>query len=231
MINNTQVSLYLSGNTYFFNPSTMINKAIWLLCLVFCWACNNDKKAEAPSAKAATEHSGHNVAPMNNNYSDSVNNGLITADTLKGSPHRTAMATINGTHVHIEYNSPGVKGRVVWGGLVAYDKIWATGAHKATSVQFSNDVSINGQKIPKGQYAFFTIPGKDKWTIILNTRYDQHLADEYNEKEDLVRVEVKPEEHDLVQRLTYAVNTINDKSGEIIMQWEKIVIRLPFTTM
>ena len=209
----------------------MINKAIWLLSLVFIWACNNDKKVEVTSEKTGTEHSGHNMAASSNNYADSVNNGLISADTLKGSPHRTAMATVNGTHVHIEYSSPGVKGRVVWGGLVAYDKVWVTGAHKATSVQFSKDVTINGQKIPAGQYAFFTIPGKEKWIIILNTRYDQHLADDYNEKEDLVRVEVKPEEHDLVQRLTYAVNKIDDKSGEIVMQWEKIVIRLPFTTI
>jgi len=231
MINNKQVSLYLSGNTYFFNPSTMINKASWLLSLVFIWGCNNEKKPEVPSEKAGVEHSGHNMAAVSNNYADSVNNGLITADTLKGSPHRTAMATVNGTHVHIEYSSPGVKGRVVWGGLVAYDKVWVTGAHKATSVQFSKDVTINGQQIPAGQYAFFTIPGKEKWTIILNTRYDQHLADEYNDKEDVIRVEVKPEEHSVTQRLTYAVNKIGDQSGEIAMQWEKIVIRLPFTTM
>jgi hypothetical protein len=208
----------------------MINKTSWLLTLVFVWACNNDKKAEDPAEKADTEHSGQNMAVSSNNYCDSVNNGLITEDTLKGSPHRTAMATVNGTHVHIEYSSPGVKGRVVWGGLVAYDKVWVTGAHKATSVQFSKDIMINGTKIPAGQYAFFTIPGKEKWTAILNTHFDQHLADDYNEKEDVIRVEVKPEEHDLTQRLTYSVNRIDDKSGEIVVQWEKILIKLPFIT-
>jgi Protein of unknown function (DUF2911) len=209
----------------------MINKASWLLALVFIGACNNDKKADEPSEKTVAEHSGHNISASNASYCDSVNNGLVKEDTLKGSPHRTAMATVNGTHAHIEYSSPGVKGRVVWGGLVAFDKVWVTGAHSATSVQFSKDVTITGQKIPAGKYAFFTIPGKEKWTVILNTRYDQHLADEYNEKEDVLRAEVKPEEHDLTQRLTYAVNKIDDKSGEIVMQWEKILIRLPFTTM
>ena len=208
----------------------MINKAGWLLTLVFVWACNNDKKAEDPSEKAITEHSGHNKTAGSSNYCDSVNNGIIKEDTLKGSPHRTAMATVNDTHVHIEYSSPGVKGRVVWGGLVAYDKVWVTGAHSATSIRFSKEVTINGQKIPAGKYAFFTIPGKEKWTLILNTRYDQHLADDYNEKEDVIRVEIKPEEHTLTQRLTYAVTSIDNKSGEIVMQWEKMLIRLPFTT-
>ena len=207
----------------------MIRKVTGLLSLLFIMACNSDEKTEqSPETKAADGHSGHSMV-NSNNYCDSVNNGLIAADTLKGSPHRTAMASVNGIHVHIEYNSPGVKDRAIWGGLVPYDKVWATGAHMATNVQFSKDVTINNKKIPAGQYAFFTIPGKEKWTVILNSRHDQHMADDYSAKEDIIRVEVKPEEHTLTQRLTYSVNTTNDKSGEITMQWEKILIRLPFT--
>lgn len=202
----------------------MINKMKWLLPVVFLAACNNDKKP-------GNEHNGHSMIVNNSNYCDSVNNGLIDEDTMKGSPSRTAMTTVNGVHVHIEYSSPGVKGRTVWGGLVAYDKVWVTGAHKATNVQFSKEVEINGKKIPAGNYAFFTIPGKEKWTIILNTRFDQHLADDYNEKEDVVRIEVKPAEHEMTQRLIYAVNKINDKSGEITMQWEKLIISVLFNTI
>jgi len=210
----------------------MIRKSSWLLALIFFLGCNNDTKpGDASGKNAATEHDGHNMTVVSSDYCDSVNKGLITQDTLKGSPHRATMATVNGTQVHIEYNSPGVKGRIIWGGLVSYDKVWATGAHKATNVRFSRDVMINDKKIPAGQYAFFTIPGKEKWLVILNTRYDQHLADDYNEKEDVVRAEVKPEGHDMTQRLTYAVNAIDDKSGEIVMQWEKILIRLPFMTL
>ncbi|MEP7376641.1 MAG: DUF2911 domain-containing protein [Chitinophagaceae bacterium] len=201
----------------------MKNKAGWLLALVFFWACNNEKKS-------ANEHSGHNMTDGNSHYCDSVNNGLIATDTLKGSPLRTAMTTVNGTHIHVEYSSPGVKGRTIWGGLVPYDKVWVTGAHKATRVQFSKEVVINGIRIPAGQYAFFTIPGKEKWTVILNTRYDQHQTDEYNEKEDVMRLEVKPEEQNMTQRLIYTVEKINSKSGEIKMQWEKILIRVPFMT-
>ena len=209
----------------------MIKQVANLLILALLMACNGgDKTSQSGETKAADDHSGH-ATVASDDYSDSVNSGIITEDTLKGSPHRTAMATVNGTHVHIEYNAPGVKGRAIWGGLVPFNKVWATGAHTATSVQFSKDVTINNKKIPAGQYAFFTIPSKEKWTVILNTRHDQHMADDYNEKEDVVRVDVTPEEHRLTPRLTYNVKSTTDKAGEITMQWEKILIRLPFSTI
>lgn len=208
----------------------MKQKLHLLIPVIFIMACNNDKKTKQPKDnKPVSEHASHTI--NNNSYCDSVNAGLIAEDTLKGSPHRTAMATVNGIHVHIEYGSPGVKGRVIWGGLVAYDKVWVTGAHGATTIQFSKDVEINGKKIPAGKYAFFTIPGKDKWTVILNTRYDQHLADEYNDKEDVLRMDVVPENHDMIQRLTYSVNKTDDQSGEIAMQWERLQVRLVFHTV
>jgi len=207
----------------------MKQKLHWLLPLIFIMACNNNK-TEPQDNKPVSEHAAHTTA-NSNSYCDSVNSGLIAEDTLKGSPHRTAMATVNETHVHIEYGSPGVKGRVIWGGLVAYDKVWVAGAHSATSIQFSKEVEINGKKIPAGKYAFFTIPGKDKWTIILNTRYNQHLADEYNEKEDVLRMDVAPEIHDKIQRLTYTVNKTDDQSGEVVMQWERLQVRLAFNTV
>lgn len=208
---------------------SMKQKLLWLLPVIFIMACSNDKKTGQEESKPVNEHTSHTI--NNNDYCDSVNTGLITEDTLKGSQHRKAMATVNGTHVHIEYGSPGVKGRVIWGGLVAYDKVWVTGAHKATAIQFSREVEINDKKIPPGQYAFFTIPGKDKWTIILNTRYDQHLADEYNEKEDVIRVDVVPETYDMIQRLTYSVNKIDEQSGEIVIQWERLQVRIVFNIL
>jgi hypothetical protein len=208
----------------------MVKQAAYLLIFTLMLACNNDeKKAEPSESKTADEHGAH-ATVASDDYCDSVNNGVIKEDTLKGSPHRMAMAMVNGNHVHIEYNSPGVKGRKIWGELVPFDKVWASGAHTASSVQFSKDVTINDKKIPAGQYAIFTIPSNDKWTVILNSRFNQHMADDYNEKEDLVRIDVKPEEHALTQRLTYNVNTTNNNSGEITMQWEKILIRVPFNT-
>ncbi len=162
-----------------------------------------------------------------NGYADSVNNGLIAKDTMKSSPKRISMETIGHTHIHIEYGSPGVKGRMIWGGLVAYDQVWATGAHNATTVDLSTAVTIGGKQVDKGKYALFTIPGKDEWTIIINSKSKQHLADEYNQAEDIVRVKVKPVKKDkVVQRLTYLIEK-NGKDAAIAIEWEQLRVVLP----
>jgi len=140
------------------------------------------------------------------------------------------MAMVGNNHVHIVYGSPGVKGRIIWGGLVAYDEVWVTGAHKATSIDFSKDVIIGEKKVAAGKYAFFTIPNQEKWTLILNKNCDQHLADKYSEKEDVLRVDVAPiVQENIIQRLTYTVKSNSDDGGMITMQWEKIEVSLPFT--
>lgn len=190
--------------------------------------CKNNETSTSP--KNTESHAAHTVTTSANNYCDSINNGLIQDDTLKGSPHRTSMATINGTHTHIEYSSPGVKDRIIWGGLVAYDKVWVSGAHNATTVQFSKDVVINNKKIKAGIYALFTIPGKEKWIAIFNSRFDQHLADDYNEKEDVVRMSITPQPCQLTPRLSYTIVQKDSLAGEIQLQWEKIQIAIPFKT-
>ncbi len=161
-------------------------------------------------------------------YADSVNAGIIAVDTMKGSLHRVTMANIGSSHIHIEYGSPGVKGRIVWGGLVSFDKVWVTGAHNATIINFGKEVNWAGKIIPAGRYGFFTIPGKDKWIVILSKTAEMHLADDYDEKNDVVRIEVQPVAlANTVQRLTYAVKETGKNRGEVIVQWEKIEIRIP----
>lgn len=170
-----------------------------------------------------------NMTSGNKGYADSLNSGIIQKDTMKSSPHRTAMATISKTHVHISYGSPGVKGRVIWGGLVAYDQVWVAGAHSATSIEFYEDVFVGDKKIRKGKYAFFVIPTKSKWTLILNKNWNQHLADNYDEKQDLLRLIVEPIKlNKTTQRLTYLIKPLSGKKAIIEMRWENISIQLPF---
>lgn len=192
-------------------------------------ACHNN--SSRPATPVTDEHKGHAMAAAAAGYADSVNAGLIKEDTMKSSPHRVAMNTVGTIHVHMEYSSPGVKDRVIWGGLVAWDKVWVAGAHHATSVRFSKEVVIDGKKIPAGTYAFFAIPRKNEWTLILNTRYDQHLADEYNEKEDIIRVNVTAVTHAPTPRLTYVVTKTGEKQGAIQLLWENVQVSLPFETI
>jgi hypothetical protein len=193
--------------------------------------CADRSPANQDSFEKPHDHSQHSMNMEVVGYSDSVNSGLIAEDTMKGSPVRTAMNTLHGTHVHIEYGSPGVKGRIIWGGVVPYNMVWVTGAHQATHINFYKEVIIADQKIPKGRYAIFTIPGETEWTVIINRNYKQHLTDAYDAKEDLVRVKVKPEVHPFTARLTYGVEELADNNSVINILWEKIKIGLPFKTI
>lgn len=145
------------------------------------------------------------------------------------SPHTMAMSMVDGAHVHIDYSAPSVRGRVIFGGLVGLDRVWQAGAHNATWLKTDKDLLIAGKKLPAGKYGFFLIPGKEQWTVIFNSRWDQHGKDEYNETEDILRLTVSPQnQQDSQEVLTYEVNKTGDKTGEIVFSWEKKKFILPF---
>lgn len=145
------------------------------------------------------------------------------------SPHTETMAMIGDAHIHIDYSSPGVRDRIIFGGLVGYDQVWQAGAHMATWMETNKDLTINGKALPAGKYGFFTIPSKDEWTVMINKNWDQHGKDEYAEKDDVIRFKVKPITlEESVEHLEYKVNKIDDKSGTISMAWEKVKIEFPF---
>ncbi len=145
------------------------------------------------------------------------------------SPRKAAMAMVDGNHVHIDFSSPSTRGRVIFGGLVAYNEVWVTGAHKATSIDFDKPVKINGQEIVAGRYGFFTIPGEDTWTVIINKNWDMHLADDYDQAQDVIRLELKPEALDQVQEtLEYYVEPLGENKGRISFAWDKTKVSFEF---
>lgn len=132
------------------------------------------------------------------------------------SPPKQAMASVNGSDITIDYSSPAVKGREIWGDLVPYGKVWRTGANEATTFTTEKAVTIAGNKVPAGKYALFTIPGEDEWVVILNSVWDQWGAYNYDETEDLIRFTVKPEKmKETQERLEFS---ISDK-GQVAMKW------------
>lgn len=149
-----------------------------------------------------------------------------TAPKKPLSPPDSTEATIGSATIKINYSSPRVRGRIVWGGLIGFDRIWSAGAHDATRFSFSSDVTIAGSTIPAGTYAFFTIPGREKWTVIINKNYEQHLADDYDEALDVLRFEVTPEElAESKEELTYAIEGDGGDNGFISLTWDKLRIR------
>ncbi|HNU47365.1 MAG TPA: DUF2911 domain-containing protein [Bacteroidia bacterium] len=155
-------------------------------------------------------------------------NPNLVKDTTKKSIKSMAYAIVAGDSIKINYHSPGVRKRIIWGGLVPYDEVWVTGAHDATTLEIPKTFIVNGKEIPAGKYALFTIPGKNEWTIIINKQWKQHLATEYDEKEDVIRLKVKPEKNAHTERLQYFIDANSNNKGKISVAWEKIKIELPF---
>jgi hypothetical protein len=145
------------------------------------------------------------------------------------SPHTSAMSMVGDAHIHIDYSSPGVRDRVIFGGLVGYDSIWQAGAHMATWIETNKDLLIDGKTLPSGKYGFFTIPSKGDWIIMFNKNWEQHGKDEYNQNDDVLRFTVSPILSENIQEhLEYKVNKINETEGTISLSWEKVTISFPF---
>ncbi|MFD2033224.1 DUF2911 domain-containing protein [Belliella marina] len=211
----------------------MKNTLLALLSATLLFSCGGENKevtevaVEAETEELSNLEKEHLLEKVA--YADSVNAGLLE-DTFKGSARREASGSFGDVTVTVNYGSPGKRGRVIWNGLVSYDQVWVSGSHWATAVSFSNDVMINGVEVPAGMYGFFTIPGTEEWTLILNKDYDQHLADAYEESEDVVRVSVKPVALDQeVQRLTYEVEKISETDGAISLSWDQIKVSMPIS--
>lgn len=158
-------------------------------------------------------------------------NPNLVKDTSKKSIKSMAVAIIHGDSIKINYHSPGVRKRIIWGGLVPYDEVWVTGAHDATTIEIGKPFIIDGKEIPAGKYALFTIPGKAEWTIIINKHWKQHLATEYDEKDDVVRMKIKPKKNAHTERLQYFIKDFGNNKGAIAVAWEKLRIEFGVTTL
>lgn len=155
-------------------------------------------------------------------------NPNLIKDTTKKSIKSMAYAVVNGDSIKVSYHSPGVRKRIIWGGLVPFDEVWVTGAHDATTLEMPKAFIVNGKEIPAGKYAFFSIPGETEWILIINRHWKQHLATEYDEKEDVVRIKVKPKTVNHTERLQYFIETGKGNGGKVAVAWEKIRVEFPF---
>jgi len=145
------------------------------------------------------------------------------------SPHETAMAMVGDAHVHIDYSSPGVRGRTIFGDLLPYGELWRAGAGDATSIETNKDLIIDGQTLEAGKYGIYMIPNQDRWTLIFNTTWDVHGTDKYKEQEDVLRINVVPKTlSNFQEHLKYRVDQIDGSSGIISMAWESSKVEIPF---
>lgn len=168
------------------------------------------------------------------------------------SPKASVTQAIGVTDVTITYSRPGVKGRKIWGdppadvyakgeatlddqnrrpegmAIVPNGHIWRTGANEATQFTVTDDVLVNGQRLPAGSYSLHTIPGKDEWTIIFNTVANLPGSFNYNAANDALRVKTKPQTvADNTEWLSFTIDPMSESSAQVNLRWEKL--RVPFT--
>lgn len=134
--------------------------------------------------------------------------------------------TVGLTEIEIVYHRPLVKERPIWGALVPYDQVWRAGANENTTIRFSTDVKVEGQPLAAGTYGLHMLPTEDKWTVIFSKNSTSWGSFSYNEEEDVLRVEVKPEPAPFREALTYEFSDLSADGTTITLEWEKL--RVPF---
>lgn len=149
---------------------------------------------------------------------------LGAQDLPRPSPKATVSQVVGVTEVSLEYSRPAVRGREIWGGLVPWERVWRTGANEATSIEFSNDVTVEGRPLAAGRYSIHTIPRKDRWTVIFNS-VAEPSGYRYDEATDVLRVEVTPQPIEHVERMTFSFPEVEDDQAVLALDWERL--RLP----
>ena len=133
------------------------------------------------------------------------------------SPPAVATKKAGAVTITINYSQPSVKGRKIFGGLEPYGKVWRAGANENTTFEIDKDAKIDGKPLAAGKYGFFVIPNEKEWTIIFNKTSDQWGAFTYDEKQDALRITVKPTKTPaLTEKLLYTI----DANGTVTLAWE-----------
>lgn len=136
------------------------------------------------------------------------------------SPIEVKEGQIGGKSIKVQYGSPSVKGRTVWGDLVPYNVVWRTGANEASYIDIPQDVTVEGKTLAAGKYSLFTIPKETgSWTVIFNSDWNlEHGHFQYDEKNDVLRVEATP----IWETTSSEKLSIEIESPGLVIRWEKL---------
>jgi len=153
----------------------------------------------------------------------------VGPEVPQASPSARVEQQVGVTKLSVAYSSPGVKGRAIYGALVPYGEVWRSGANLATVLESSRDFSFGGTKVPAGSYAFYTIPGKTTWTVILNKNVGAGGTRGYDEKNDVVRISITPATIPARERLAYLFSNTTDDSTRLDLEWDTLRVSVPIT--
>jgi hypothetical protein len=154
--------------------------------------------------------------------------GAVAAQMNRVSPHETTELTVNGKKISVTYGRPYLKGRKLGVELAPFGKIWRTGADEATVLNTEADLTIGNLAVPKGKYAIFTLPSETGWKLIVNKVADQMGAFNYDEKQDLGRVDMKVGKTSApVEQFTITLAK-SGNGGVIKLEWENTSASVDF---
>jgi hypothetical protein len=160
--------------------------------------------------------------------------GFITAQIKTPQPSPTASITqkVGVSNISVEYSRPGAKEREIFGGLVSYEKMWRTGANKATKITFDENCVFGGAKIKKGSYSLFTIPGKKEWTVVLNKNTELWGVGEYDKEKQVCSIVAKViETKDFTESFTIDFGTFQSFSAIMSLKWANTKIGIKIESL
>lgn len=138
--------------------------------------------------------------------------------------------TIASTQINIYYNRPNRRGRKIFGDLVPFGQVWRTGSDETTKIAFNTPISVEGNLLDSGEYELFTIPGKDKWEVILQKNQRQWGSYKYNPENDALKFYVSPiEMSKTVETFTISIDNIGSNYGVLNISWENVIIPIKIT--
>ncbi|MDR6564274.1 MULTISPECIES: DUF2911 domain-containing protein [unclassified Arcicella] len=160
-------------------------------------------------------------------------NTSLNAQVIKTpapSPTQTIKQDFALSSIEVVYSRPNIRGRVVFGDLAPFGKLWRTGANAATRVTFGEDVKVGGVALKAGTYVLYTIPNKDEWEVIFNKGLNNWGIDGYKAEEDVAKFKVKPTTlANSVETFTIEIANLTASSADIEISWEKTAIAIPVT--
>lgn len=146
---------------------------------------------------------------------------------LRPSPLAIASVRYQDNYLKVTYSQPQKKNRKIFGGLVPYGKVWRTGANEATELTTTRDIHIADLLLKAGTYSLFTVPEKEKWTIIINADLGLWGAYNYNATKDVWRFDVPVQSTDKVYE-AFTINIENrNEVAELLIMWDDVKVSVP----
>ena len=162
--------------------------------------------------------------------SSSVGGGdIIPLDDVKASQSGLVWQEIANTVITVTYDRPVARGRELFGGIVPYGEIWNPGANDATAIEFSRDITINGNHLEAGTYSLWAIPDPNRWTMIFSRAADVYHTPYPGEGQDALRFMVSPRQGEHIETLAFYFGMVEKKDAELRLHWGETFIPMSIT--